>query len=71
MKYRVVEKSYGENVLYQVQEKEPESKEWMELLDDEDNVLEFTNLESAKEFVGYLREINETLQKTEKVVYEV
>ncbi len=70
MKYRVVEKKYGQKVLYQVQEQEPESKQWMELLNDEDEVLEFTSLEDAKGFVEYLREINETLEQLEKVVYE-
>lgn len=70
MKYRVVEKKYGQKVLYQVQEQEPESKQWMELLNDEDEVLEFTELDDAKEFVDYLREINETLDHLDKVVYE-
>lgn len=56
---------------YQVQEQEPESKQWMEILNDEDELLEFYTLEDAKEFIEYLREINASLAEKDNVVYEV
>lgn len=71
MKYRVIEKTLRSGVIYQVLEQEPESKQWMEILNEEDEVLEFNSLGEAKEFVDYLREINATLEEKENVVYEV
>lgn len=72
MKYRVVEKHLRTGVSYQVQEQEPESKHWMDLLNEEDEVLEFTSLEDAKGFADYLRDIDKTLnENNDIVIYEV
>jgi hypothetical protein len=68
MKYRVVE----EGVRYVVQEKESGETEWCELMDEEDNVLSFAELEDAKFFCEYLKEINDTLkEKKPNVLYEI
>lgn len=72
MKYRVVEKHLRTGVSYQVQEQEPESKQWMDLLNEEDKVLEFTCLEDAKAFADYLHDIDNTLsENNDIVIYEV
>jgi len=72
LKYRVVEKQLRTGVSYQVQEQEPESKQWMELLNDEDEVLEFTCWKDAKAFADYLRDIDKTLnENNDIVIYEV
>jgi hypothetical protein len=59
LKYRVVE----ENERYVVQERESGETEWCELLDEEDNVLSFSELEQAKEFCEYLKNINAELNE--------
>ncbi len=67
MKYRIVE----ENDCFVVQENENGETDWCELLDEEDNVLSFSNLEDAKSFCEYLKEINNELSKKPNVVCEI
>ncbi len=68
MKYRVVE----QDGRYVVQEKETLADEWCELMDEEDNVLSFAELEDAKFFCEYLKEINDALkEKKPNVLYEI
>jgi hypothetical protein len=56
---------------YRVNEKDPESNQWCDLLNEDDEVLEFDDVEEAKGFIEYLREIDKSLEQTENVVYEV
>ena len=68
MKYRVVE----EKGRYVVQEKESAEFDWCVLLDEEDNVLSFNELEEAKSFCAYLKEINAELnERKPNVVCEI
>jgi hypothetical protein len=68
LKYRIVE----QNARYVVQEKESIEDVWCELMDEEDNVLSFSDLEDAKFFCEYLKEINDTLaQSKPNVVFEI
>ena len=72
MKYRIVErKKKNGAVKYFVHEQEPESKEWFEILDENDDVVSFGELEKAKQFVEYLRGIDESLDEEEKVICEL
>lgn len=67
----MIEKKNTNYTRYQVQEQDPFTNEWVEIVNDVDDVLEFTSLGEAKEFVDYLKRINDTLTEKENVVYEV
>ena len=72
MKYRVIERKRktGE-VKYFIEQYDDETRDWYVIMDENDEVLIFGELEEAKEFVEHLREIDEVLEAEENVVYEL